>query len=34
MAQGVADALDTVLAPLKLTVLQLKAEERYAEDIF
>ncbi len=34
MAQGVADALDTVLAPLKLTVQQLKAEERYAEDIF
>ena len=34
MAQGVAEALNTVLAPLKLTVQQLKAQGRYAEDIF
>ena len=34
MAQGVTEALNTVLAPLKLTVLQLKAQERFAEDIF
>jgi sulfite reductase (NADPH) flavoprotein alpha-component len=34
MAQGVTEALDAVLAPLHLTVLQLKASERYAEDIF
>ncbi len=34
MAQGVAEALDAVLAPLRLSVLQLKAQERYAEDIF
>ena len=34
MAHGVAEALDAVLAPLRLTVLQLKAQERYAEDIF
>ena len=34
MAQGVAEALDAVLAPLQLSVPQLKAKERYAEDIF
>ncbi len=34
MAQGVTEALDAVLAPLRLSVLQLKAKERYAEDIF
>ena len=34
MAQGVAEALDTVLAPLHLSVSQLKAKERYAEDVF
>ena len=34
MAQGVAEALDTVLAPLRLSVAQLKAKERYAEDVF
>lgn len=34
MAQGVADALDTVLAPLQLSVAQLKSQERYAEDVF
>ena len=34
MAQGVAEALDTVLAPLQLSVSQLKAKERYAEDVF
>ena len=34
MAQGVAEALDAVLAPLQLSVAQLKAKERYAEDIF
>jgi sulfite reductase (NADPH) flavoprotein alpha-component len=34
MAQGVAEALDAVLAPLALTVSQLKAKERYAEDVF
>jgi len=34
MAQGVADALDAVLAPLQLSVAQLKAKERYAEDVF
>jgi sulfite reductase (NADPH) flavoprotein alpha-component len=34
MAQGVAEALDTVLEPLHLSVLQLKAKERYAEDVF
>jgi sulfite reductase (NADPH) flavoprotein alpha-component len=34
MAQGVADALDAVLAPLHLSVAKLKAKERYAEDVF
>ncbi len=34
MAQGVAKTLDAVLAPLRLSVPQLKAKERYAEDIF
>ena len=34
MAQGVAEALDAVLAPLHLSVAQLKARERYAEDVF
>ena len=34
MAQGVAQALDAVLAPLNLSVAQLKAKERYAEDVF
>jgi sulfite reductase (NADPH) flavoprotein alpha-component len=34
MAQGVADALDAVLAPLQISVAQLKSKERYAEDVF
>lgn len=34
MARGVAEALDVVLAPLRLSVQQLKAQERYAEDVF
>ena len=34
MAQGVADALDAVLAPLHLSVAKLKSKERYAEDVF
>lgn len=34
MAQGVAEALDVILAPLQLSVSTLKAKERYAEDIF
>ena len=34
MAQGVAEALDVVLAPLQLSVATLKAKERYAEDVF
>ncbi len=34
MARGVAQALDELLAPLQLSVQQLKAEERYAEDVF
>jgi sulfite reductase (NADPH) flavoprotein alpha-component len=34
MAHGVADALDEVLAPLRLSVSTLKATERYAEDVF
>ena len=34
MAQGVAEALDEVLAPLPLSVSTLKAQERYAEDVF
>ncbi|MDP2096019.1 MAG: PepSY domain-containing protein [Hydrogenophaga sp.] len=34
MAQGVAETLDMVLAPLQLSVSTLKAKERYAEDVF
>jgi sulfite reductase (NADPH) flavoprotein alpha-component len=34
MAHGVAEVLDGVLAPLNLSVAQLKAKERYAEDVF
>lgn len=34
MAQGVAEALDAVLAPMQLSVAALKARERYAEDVF
>lgn len=34
MAQGVSEALDSVLAPLQLSVSVLKAKERYAEDVF
>lgn len=34
MATGVAGVLDAVLAPLNLSVAQLKAKERYAEDVF
>ena len=34
MALGVAQTLDVVLAPLQLSVAKLKANERYAEDVF
>lgn len=34
MAQGVAAALDEILAPLHLSVQHLKAKGRYAEDLF
>lgn len=34
MARGVAETLDAVLAPLHLSVQELKARERYAEDVF
>jgi len=34
MAKGVTEALDAILAPLHLNVAQIKAKERYAEDIF
>lgn len=34
MAQGVIEALDAVLAPLQLSVANLKSKERYAEDVF
>lgn len=34
MAQGVAEALDTVLAPLQWSVSTLRINERYAEDVF
>jgi sulfite reductase (NADPH) flavoprotein alpha-component len=34
MAQGVAEALDVMLAPMQLSVSTLKAKERYAEDVF
>ncbi|MDD2713674.1 MAG: PepSY domain-containing protein [Simplicispira sp.] len=34
MAQGVAQALDEVLAPLQWSISTLKEKERYAEDVF
>ncbi len=34
MAHGVEEALDAILAPMQLSVQQLKAKERYAEDVF
>jgi sulfite reductase (NADPH) flavoprotein alpha-component len=34
MAHGVAETLDAILAPLHLSVAQLKAKDRYAEDVF
>ena len=34
MAHDVAATLDAILAPLQLSVPQLKAKERYAEDVF
>lgn len=34
MAQGVADALDALLAPQQLSVAKLRSKERYAEDVF
>jgi sulfite reductase (NADPH) flavoprotein alpha-component len=34
MAQGVAQVLDGILAARRLSVAQLKANGRYAEDIF
>src|SRR5690606_6885506 len=34
MARGVAEALDGILATLHLSVQQLKAKGRYAEDLF
>ena len=34
MARGVAETLDLLLAPLRLSVAALKARERYAEDVF
>ena len=34
MAQGVAQVLDAILAPLRSSVAQLKAAGRYAEDVF
>jgi sulfite reductase (NADPH) flavoprotein alpha-component len=34
MAKGVMQALDEVLAPLNLTVLTLKAQGRYREDVY
>ncbi len=34
MARGVAEALDAILAPLQLSAATLKAQERYAEDVF
>ncbi len=34
MAQGVAQVLNELLAPLHSSVTQLKAQERYAEDVF
>ena len=34
MAHCVEEALDAILAPMQLSVSQLKAKERYAEDVF
>ena len=34
MAAGVGDALASILAPLNLTPLMLKAEGRYVEDVY
>ena len=34
MSYDVAETLDAILAPLQLSVAQLKAKERYAEDVF
>jgi sulfite reductase (NADPH) flavoprotein alpha-component len=34
MAKGVMQALDNVLAPLHLSVLALKAQGRYREDVY
>ncbi|MGP1629121.1 MAG: FAD-binding oxidoreductase, partial [Giesbergeria sp.] len=34
MAHGVEEALDAILTPMQLSVPQLKAKERYAEDVF
>ncbi|MCC7484881.1 MAG: PepSY domain-containing protein [Burkholderiales bacterium] len=34
MARGVAQVLDSILGALRLNVAQLKAQDRYAEDIF
>jgi len=34
MARDVAETLDAVLAPLQSSISQLKAKERYAEDVF
>jgi sulfite reductase (NADPH) flavoprotein alpha-component len=34
MAQGVARALDDILAPVGLTPAMLKAEGRYVEDVY
>ena len=34
MAQGVAKALDEILAPFGLTPATLKAEGRYVEDVY
>jgi sulfite reductase (NADPH) flavoprotein alpha-component len=34
MARDVVQTLDALLAPLQLSVSQLKAKERYAEDVF
>jgi len=34
MAKGVMQALDEILAPLNLSVLTLKAQGRYREDVY
>ena len=34
MAHGVAETLDQILGALRLSVAQLKAKGRYAEDVF